>query len=110
MRYLQRQLAAGLVDRGGHAPESGDHGVIVRAELQAARSPLRAHEGVAADDEPHPAPGELRVEAGQLRRGATLRVGQPFPSSRPHEAIRQLHPANGGRFEEHRGHEASLRT
>ena len=72
------------------------------AELPASRPPLGADEGVTADDEPHPAPGELSVKADQFGRRAALRAGQAFPGRRPDEAIGQIHPADGRRFEEHR--------
>ena len=77
VRDLQRYLAPGLVDRSGEAPQPRDRRVIVDAELLAARPPLRADEGMTADDQPYPAPREPLVQAGQLAGGAALRGGQP---------------------------------
>ena len=48
------------------------------AELPAAGLSLGADEGVTADDQPHPAPGELSVEADEFGRRPTL--GSAMPS------------------------------
>ncbi len=97
VRYLQGDLPAGPCT----AAVSPRSGAIMASSCTPScwwtRLALRRRRSMAADDQPHPAAGELRVQTGQFRCREALVVGQPFPGGRADEAVGEFHAPDGRR-------------